>query len=139
MYNKVRMNKKVLFYALALNLVTSFLGALVYKYFCDTNQLFCGDTNQNPLAIYIPLAISGTIFIAIGFFLSNWVKRWVKLPVLFFIIPVILAGIFNTEGGQSSNNILMLVVGVPPVLIATIIAWFFNKWQENKAAQKTRG
>ena len=126
------MNKKVLFYALVINLATSFLGALVYKYFCDTNQLFCGDTNQNPLAIYTPLVISGTLFIAIAFFLSNWMKKWVRLPILFFIIPVILATMFNSEGGGFNINILMLIVGIPPVLIATIAAWFYSKKLGNK-------
>ena len=126
------MNKKVLFYALVINLATSFLGALVYKYFCDTNQLFCGDTNQNPLAIYTPLVISGTIFIVIAFFLSNWLKKWVKLPILFFIIPVILAAMFNSEGDGFNINIGLLIVGIPPVLIATIIAWFINRRLNNQ-------
>jgi len=129
------MNKKVLFYALALNLVLSFLGSLLYKYFCDTNQLFCGDTDQSPLAIYIPLVISGTIFIVIAFFLSNWMEKWVKLPLLFFIIPALLAVMFNSEGGGFNINIRMLIVGVPPVLIATIVAWFYNKRLNNKTGQ----
>ncbi|OGY24969.1 MAG: hypothetical protein A2Z11_04870 [Candidatus Woykebacteria bacterium RBG_16_43_9] len=129
------MNKKVLFYALAINIISSFLGALVYKYFCETNQLFCGDTNQNPLAIYIPLVISDTIFIAIAFFLSNWVKRLVKPPILFFIIPVILAAMFNSEGGGFNINIWLLIVGIPPVLIATTGAWFVNRRLNNQANQ----
>ena len=129
---KGNMNKKVLFYALALNLVISFLGALLYKYFCDTGQLFCGDTNQNPLAIYIPLTLSGTFFIVVAFFLSNWMKKWIKLPILFFIIPVILAAMFNSEGGGFNINIWLLIVGIPPVLIATIAAWFYSKKLGNK-------
>jgi hypothetical protein len=131
------MNKKVLFYALAINIVTSFLGALVYKYFCDTKQLFCGDTNQNPLAIYIPLVISGAFFIVTAFFLSGWTKKWVKLPILFFIIPVILAAMFNSEGGGFNINTRMLIVGIPPVLIATIAAWFYNCSRAPRV--KTRG
>src|SRR3990167_2960288 len=115
------MNKKVLFYALALNLVTSFLGALLYKYFCNTNQLFCGDANQNPLWIYVPLAISGTFFLVIAYFVSKLTSKWLKLPVLFFIIPVILAAMFNSEGGGFNINTRMLIVGIPPVLIATAV------------------
>ena len=124
---KGNMNKKVLFYALALNLVISFLGALLYKYFCDTGQLFCGDTNQNPLAIYIPLVISGTFFIVVAYFAALLLTKWIKGPILFFVIPVILAAVFNGEGGGESLNLRMLFVGIPLVLVATIIAWFYNK------------
>ena len=127
------MNKKVLFYALAFNLITSLLGALLYKYFCDTNQLFCGDANQNPLAIYIPLAISGTIFIAVAYFVSKLISKWIKLPILFFIIPAILAAGFNAA--DEAPIVPMLLVGIPPVLIATIIAWFVNRRLNNKADQ----
>ena len=121
------MNKKILYYALGINVVTSFLGALLYKYFCNSGQLFCGDTNQNPLAVYFPLIISGTAFILIAFFLGNWMKKWIKPPILFFVIPVLLAAMFNGEGGGFNINIRMLIVGVPPVLIATAIAWLVAK------------
>jgi len=119
------MNKKVLFYALPINVVTSFLGALLYKYFCNSGQLFCGDTNQNPLAIYIPLAVSGTIFIAVAFFVSKLTSKWIELPILFFIIPAILAAGFNTA--DNAPVVPTLIVSVPPVLIATIIAWLAGK------------
>jgi len=119
------MNKKVLFYALPINVVTSFLGALLYKYFCNSGQLFCGDTNQNPLAIYIPLAVSGTIFIAVAFFVSKLTSKWIELPILFFIVPAILAAGFNTA--DNAPVVPTLIVSVPPVLIATIIAWLAGK------------
>jgi len=119
------MNKKVLFYALAANIITSFLGALLYKYFCNTNQIYCGDTNQNPLAIYIPLVISGTIFIAVAYFVSKLTSKWIELPILFFIIPAILAAGFNTA--DNAPVVPMLIFSVPPVLIATIIAWLAGK------------
>lgn len=116
------MNKKVLWYALGINTVTSFLGALLYKYFCDSKQLFCGDiVDANHLAIFFPTVISGTIIIIIAYFIGKWLKR----PVLFFIIVIIFAVIFNSAG--ESFEYQMLIVGALPSVVAAVAAWFLGK------------
>ena len=121
------MTKKILFYALGLNLISSFLGALAYKYLCDANIIFCGDiVNANHSKIFFPTVISGSIFIIIAYF----VTKWTKLPILFFLVPVILAAIFNISGEESPNIntiIVALVVGILPVLIAISGAWLIEK------------
>ncbi|MFH1236691.1 MAG: hypothetical protein V1685_07240 [Parcubacteria group bacterium] len=67
------MNKKVLWYALGANIVTSFLGAVLYKYFCGVGATDCGDTE--PLGIFLPITISGLVLITIAFFVAKWLKK----------------------------------------------------------------
>lgn len=108
------MNKKILYYALGINLVTSFLGALFFK--CEPDKINCG-----PFAVYIPIVVSGLVIIPIAYFITKWVKR----PIFFFIIIAVLELIFNSD--PESIDYRIMAVGTLPALVAAIIAWYLGK------------
>ena len=124
------MNKKILWYALAINVATSFLGALLYQYFCDSKQLYCGDiVGANQLAIFFPTVISGTVIILIAYFIARWLKRvwW-----LFFVIIAFFALMFN---GGEGFEIKLEVVGALPSILAAVAAWFLGREKKSGAAR----
>lgn len=125
------MNKKVLWYALGINVVTSFLGALLYQSFCDSKQLFCGDiVGANQLAIFFPTVISGTVIILIAYFIARWLKR---LWWLFFVIIAAFAIMFN---GGEGFEIKLEIVGALPSILAAVAAWFLGKEKKSDTGQQ---
>lgn len=117
------MSTRMLWLALGLNVVTSFLGALLYRSFCLGGLLFCGDRLSNHLGIFFPILISGLIIIPIAFVIGRWLKR----PLLFLLVVVLLEAIFNSSDESFFRVMRMYLVGVSPALIAAVVGWLMGR------------
>lgn len=109
------MNKKVLFYALGINLVTSFLGALAFPK-CGPGQINCG-----PFNVYIPIVVSGSVFIPIAYFIAKLLKR----PVVFFVVIAFLGLMLNSSPDSIDPQIIFACTF--PVLLAALVAWYLGR------------